>query len=272
MRTILEYVKSKKTNAVSNIDISSERNSLFTTKQLKTNSFEQIILNHFKPWIGKSVKEIIEHFIPGTHTRAKDINYVAACLIASEGKLNGRGQQHIENTDEFKKSGIRLKTISVYSNGRLKEGMSYENIDYEELYDNSDWYESTTYELFSSRFLFLVFRHPTIKSGSFHYDFGPMILERVFFWTMPQKDLDVARKYWSNIREHVLKDEIALKYFWKAGNHRLFHVRPKGNANSYKNAAINPNGGKADKTCYWFNREYVADIIAKNGNSNEETI
>ena len=60
----------------------------------------------------------------------------------------------------FVKSGLRLKTIPVFSNNRLKEAMSYENIDYEELYNNDNWFDSTTYELFSSRFLFMVFRHP----------------------------------------------------------------------------------------------------------------
>lgn len=261
MRTVLEYIKKSGKNAASNIDIAPSNNGLLTTEQLKSSNFEDIILNRFKPWIGKSVGEIISHYAPYMDTKTKDINYVSACLIASDGKLNGRGNQHIEYTDEFRKSGLRIKTIPTYSNGRVKESMSYENIDYEELYENDDWLESTTYELFSSRFIFLVFKHPTISSGSFHYDYGPMILEQVFFWTMPVKDLEVAEDYWKDIRVHVLYNQIELKYFWKAANHRLFHVRPKGTKNSYKNAAINPNGGKSDKFCYWFNREYVADII-----------
>lgn len=264
MRTILEYIKDKGDNAVSNININSAQNELFTSNQLKSKSFEQNILDRFKPWIGKNINEIVSHFMPNTNVRAKDINYDAACMIASNGTLNGKGSQHIEYTDEFKKSGIRFKTIPTYSNGRVKEAMSYENIDYEEIFDNDNWLESETYELFSSRFLFLVFRHPKVSSGSFHYDYGEMILDSAFFWTMPQHDLDIAEEYWHDIREHVLKNQIGLQYFWKAGDHKLFHVRPKGNKGSYKNAANNPNGGKVDKMCYWFNREYVTDIIAKN--------
>lgn len=271
MRTVLEYVKSKNQSAVSNIDFSTISNGLFTTLQLKKRSFEQIILDRFKPWIGKSVNEIIEHYLPGLNTRAKDINYVAACLIASDGKLNGRGNQHIESTDEFKKSGIRFKTIPTFCTGKVKENMSFENIDFEEVYDNGNWIDSTVYELFTSRFFFLVFRHPTKKSGGFNYDFGHMILEKVFFWTMPTNDLDIAEEYWNNIRLHVLKNEISLKYFWKEADHRKFHVRPKGNVGSYKDAAINPNGGKVDKMCYWFNHEYVTDIISKNS-TNDKTI
>ena len=261
MRTVLDFIKSQGQSAVSNVDLKKTSKGIVTSTELKAKSFEQIILDRFQPWIGKTVGEIIEHYSPGLNLKAKDIDYVSACLIASDGKLNGRGKQHIENAEEFKKSGLRFKTIPTYASGKVKESMSYENIDYQEIYDNDQWFDSTTYELFSSRFIFLVFRHPTINSGGFDYDYESLILDKVFFWTMPPKDLDVAEQYWTNIRTHVLKNEISLKYFWKLGDKKLFHVRPKGTANSYKNAAINPNGGKADKYCYWFNGEYVQNII-----------
>ena len=233
MRTILSYVKDQKRSDVSNIEIPSIATGLVSETDLKGDTLEGIILK-----------------------------------IVSDGKYNGRGKQHIEKADEFVKSGLRLKTIPVFSNNRLKEAMSYENIDYEELYNNDNWFDSTTYELFSSRFLFMVFRHPNIQSGSFHFDYGPMILEKAFFWTMPQKDLKIAEEYWQDIRKHVLRNEIGLDYFWKAGwsnkNGKHFHVRPKGTKNSYLGAADNPNGGKADKYCYWFNKEYVTNIIENN--------
>lgn len=49
---------------------------------------------------------------------------------------------------------------------------------------------------------------------------------------MPQNDLKIAEEYWQDIRKHVLRNEIGLDYFWKAGwsnkNGKHFHVRPKG--------------------------------------------
>lgn len=265
MRTILAYVKSKGSSSVCNIDTLSKESGLISTKELEKGSFEEIIMRRIKPWIGKSISDIINHFQPGLNLQSKDINYVASSLIVSNGEYDGRGRRHIENTDEFIKSGLRLKTIPMYSDRRLKEAMSYENIDYEEIYSNDNWFDSTTYELFSSRFLFLIFRHPIIRTGSFHFDYAPMILDKAFFWTMPQKDLEIAEEYWNDIRKHVLNNEIGLNYFWKSswsekqGKH--FHVRPKGTKNSYRAAADNPNGGKVDKYCYWFNKEYVNNII-----------
>lgn len=268
MRTVLSYVKDQEKSDVSNIEIPSIATGLVTEADLKENTLESIILKRIEPWIGKSIQDIIDYYQPGLMVNAKDINYVASCMIISDGTYNGRGKKHIENADEFVKSGLRLKTIPLFSDNRLKEAMSYENIDYEELYHNDNWFDSTTYELFSSRFLFMVFRHPNISKGSFHYDYGPMILEKAFFWTMPQKDLKIAEEYWQDIRKHVKNNEIGLDHFWKAGwskkNGKHFHVRPKGTKNSYLGAADNPNGGKADKFCYWFNKEYVTNIIENN--------
>ena len=116
---------------------------LVSETDLKGDTLEGIILKRIKPWIGKSVQGIIDYYQPGLMVNAKDINYVVSCLIVSEGKYNGRGKQHIERADEFVKSGLRLKTIPVFSNNRLKEAMSYENIDYEELYNNDNWFDST---------------------------------------------------------------------------------------------------------------------------------
>ena len=268
MRTVLSYVKDQEKSDVSNIEIPSIATGLVTEADLKENTLESIILKRIEPWIGKSIQDTIDYYQPGLMVNAKDINYVASCMIISDGTYNGRGKKHIENADEFVKSGLRLKTIPLFSDNRLKEAMSYENIDYEELYHNENWFDSTTYELFSSRFLFMVFRHPNISKGSFHYDYGPMILEKAFFWTMPQKDLKIAEEYWQDIRKHLKNNEIGLDHFWKAcwskKNGKHFHVRPKGTKNSYLGAADNPNGGKADKFCYWFNKEYVTNIIENN--------
>ena len=50
-------------------------------------------------------------------------------------------------------------------------------------------------------------------------------------------------------------------YFWKISDHKLFHVRPKGQ--NKEDLAPNPHGGEARKYCYWFNKEYITDIVNK---------
>lgn len=264
MRTILDYIRSQESRAVSNVDSVSPDMGLVSTEQLRHSSFEEILLGRFAPFIGKSVKEIMDVFMPDANLAAKDINYRAACLIASQGMCNGMGSNKIEHTDEFRKSGIVMKTIPTYANGKIKESMSFRNIDYEEVFSNDQWIDSELYEIFTGRFLMVQFRHPTINSGSFVGHSGELVLEKVFFWTMPQEDLAVAERYWENIRRNVRNNEIFLDRFWPAGRHCKFHVRPKGTKTSYKNAAVNPNGGMADKYCYWMNSDYVKTIVDSN--------
>ena len=164
----------------------------------------------------------------------------------------------VDNSEEFQKSGIRLKTLTSFSNGRIKEHTSFENIDYEEIYDEEEWFDSRLYELFTSRFLFVQFQQPDGEKQK-EFSLDRLQLKRVFFWTMPPEDIDTAEEYWQNIREHVLRNEIDPKYFWSQSMHRKFHVRPKGR--NADDLAYNPNGGTAQKYCYWFNADYVTSII-----------
>ena len=42
------------------------------------------------------------------------------------------------------------------------------------------------------------------------------VLDKVFFWTMPQEDLNDAEIYWNNIREKVLNNQIDLKNIFQS--------------------------------------------------------
>ena len=153
-----------------------------------------------------------------------------------------------------------MKAIRVQANGSIKEAMAFENIDYQEVYDNDNWFDSRLYEIFSNRFRFVVFKEQTQGKGDY-------ILENVFFWTMPQKDLERAETYWEDIRNNVLANHIDAQYFWKASDDKNFHVRPK--ARDSRDLAENPNGGKCKKYCYWFNNSYVRQIVKAHSTDNE---
>ena len=45
----------------------------------------------------------------------------------------------------------------------------------------------------------------------------------------------------------------------KAKDRKKFHVRPK--AQKSTDQVPTPNGGWAKKFCYWFNNDYVRDIV-----------
>ena len=245
MRTVLQFVLESKENAVTNFTLQKEQ--LVSEKELSTQSFDEILLKRFSPYIGKGYQTIACDKGVDISNNPKNKYAMIANAIASSGKCS-----NINRSEEFVKAGLTMKTIRVQYNGSIKEAMSFENIDYIEVAECDDWLDSRLYELFSSRFMFVVFREQ--HEGQEDYD-----LDDVFFWTMPQQDLNWAENYWMHIRENVLNDHIAEDYWWKAKDRKKFHVRPK--AQKSTDVAPTSNGGWAKKFCYWFNNDYVRDII-----------
>ena len=219
---------------------------LINESELRNNSFEDILLNRFKPFYNKTYNELVKELKAPT-TGAKSKYFLIANEILTECKTRG---DDVTKSDEFVKSGIVIKTIRLNKNGRPAEAMSFENINYFDILQEDDWFESRLYEIFTSRFLFVVFQEGEDKQ---------VRLKKAFFWTMPAKDLEEAAAYWLNIKNSVKNNLIAPENFYRESDHRKFHVRPKG-----KNAAdltANPNGGLVKKYCYWLNHDYIKSIV-----------
>lgn len=261
MRYVLSHVVSSGKNSYTNYTVTEKPSfELVSENELKTKSFEEILLNRFNPFIGKNYIEICQ--LLGMEPYQSKNKYAdIAALIASDNK-----SKRLEKAEEFIKSGITMKTVRLRPKGAPKESMSFKNIDYFEIFENDEWTNSETYELFTTRFLFVVFK--PVKNSEIQIINNSTkrleteqsyILDRVFFWTMPPEDLEVAKEYWNDIRQNVLDNNINLSSFWNIAKHRKFHVRPKATKTTQK--APNPNGGFCNKYCYWFNAEYVKSII-----------
>lgn len=245
MRTVLDYVVQSGKNAVSNVvGVQSE---LVSTKALRQHSFDDILLNRFKPFMRMSYKTIAKRKNVDISNNPKNKIAMIANAIAASAKC-----PNVNRSEEFLKAGLTMKTIRVQANGIIEQAMSFENIDYIEVAECDDWFDSRLYELFSSRFMFVVFKEQTLGKGNF-------VLDDVFFWTMPQEDLEWAEVYWNHIKDNILANHISEKHWWKGADKKKFHVRPK--AQKAKDLAPTPNGGKAKKFCYWFNNDYVREII-----------
>lgn len=236
---------------------------LVSTHELENQSFEQVILNRFLRFYGMNYLEICAGLGINPY-QAKNKYADVVGLIASNSK-----SKRIHDAEEFEKSGIMMKTIRLRKNGMPKEAMSFKNIDYQEVYDNDNWLESEAYELFTSRFLFVIFRPRQGETITVHnnrtdknVEEQSYVLDRAFFWTMSSKDLNSAQKYWEHIRKNVLDNRISLENFWKISDNKDFHVRPK--ATKKIQLTPNPHGGKVEKLCYWFNADFIKKIIDEN--------
>lgn len=260
-RYILEHVINSGNTYYTNY-VNAEQNQfqLVTESELKYNSFEDIIISRFSRYIGKDYNEMCQMLgIQGYQSKSKYAD--VAGLIASNTK-----NKRLDKAEEFIKSGITMKTVRLSSSGIPKESMSFHNIDYFEVMENHVWEESDLYELFTTRFMFVVLepinnRQLALISNKTHTESKETAytITKVFFWTMPTSDLELAKDYWVNIRNNVINNNIKASAFWKLNDHQKFHVRPKG-TKKY-NTTENPHGGKCQKYCYWFNAEYVKSIL-----------
>ncbi len=245
MRTVLDFVVKKRKNAVSNVE--GVKSELVSTRALQKHTFDDILLNRFRPFLNMPSNKIAKHKkVDLTHNPKNKFAMLANAIAASSKCAN------VNRSEEFLKAGITMKTIRVQANGIIKESMSFENIDYIEVAECEDWIESRLYELYSSRFMFVVFRKQNVNKGDY-------VLDDVFFWTMPQKDLEWAEVYWNHIKKNILAGHISEEYWWKESDKNKFHVRPK--AQKAVDLAPTPDGKGAKKFCYWFNNEYVREIV-----------
>lgn len=257
MRTILKYAEEHNTHgAVSNVSqFVNKRNEKKTSElvsidELRERDFETIILDRFTPYYGMNYRQICKALGAKEHPTAKNKYAILSNDIITEDKTRGTNS---EKTEEFIKSGIIMKTIRVSRSGKLAEAMSFENINYNEIVDE-DWFSSRLYELFTSQFLMVVYKQDDNDDDVY-------TLVKAFFWTMPQKDLDDAARFWSNIKENVIESHIEPKYFYRESDGMKFHVRPKGK--DAQDKVLAPDGQLHKKYCFWFNKNYVKEILSE---------
>lgn len=204
-------------------------------------TFEQLIERKFSKFYGKTIAQI-ETELNVNFGQAKSMAY-NVCRAILGVKAN--------KIAEFEKAGIAIKTIRLEQNGNLKESMSFPNVNYKEIVEEDCWENSALYEMFTQRFLFVVFRKPEIKNDK------EARLEKVMFWTMPTKDLEQGRILWQDTRDKVAAGNY--EHFIKSSDNPVCHIRPK--AQNAADTTESAQGFQVKKMCYWLNREYVVKTI-----------
>lgn len=262
MRTVLNFIQKSKKKSVINFKYKRKPLQIATAEELQNDTFENIVLHKFDDYKELTYEQLCSKIGRRYDTSKDKYAHIASRIVMGTFKMANL-------SDEFKKAGLQLKTIRIEADGGVNESMSFENINYSEVYDTENWIDSRLYEIFSGRFLFAIF-----KADGGHIEYynkekklvreNTYAFSKAFFWTMPVDDLKYAEVYWNHIRQTILDNKIDPKYFNSPKNER-FHVRPKGK--NAKDLTINPNnpqGAKVKKYCYWFNNAYVQEIVKNN--------
>lgn len=207
-------------------------------KEYKTvRTFEELVIGKFEPYYGYSESQLINELnIARTDAKSKFYFISKAILGVTKGKI-----------EEFEKADVLMKTIRLEEAGTLKESMSFAQIQFKEIL-NESWKECYWHDTLTKRFFFVIFQ----KNAN-----DELCLKKVMFWTMPQSDLQIARLFWLDTKRKIIKDDY--DSFIKISDGRICHVRPKG---ADSRDLMETSGGRMErKKCYWLNASYIKNVI-----------
>ena len=227
-----------------------------------------MVISKINSYIGKDTDELCRLFRVIKDTKPKQINKIL---------VNRMLGVNTDNSEEFQKANIKIKTIRVGKDNSIKENMSFYNISICN-FVNQDFENSKEYEFFeSTRFLFVVFKEN---------DLGKFILTGAKFWNMPIEELEKTGKDEWELYKKKLLEGVNFKHSTdkngkvktendlpKMSDTQMFHLRPRAEKSAYlingkrygggteSDMDLLPNGDKMTKQCFWLNHKYVLKII-----------
>src|SRR5699024_6062389 len=201
--------------------VNDEKMISFTTpEELKEKTFEELLQERFKPYIGKRDIDIAGE-LEYTLSRAK---HKLALLTSRILGIQGNALNQVE---EFSKLNIEFKTINANNNGVLPESMSFGNVNFQDIF-NEEWEDSDLkMQMESNKWLFIIFQMN---------DEGHAVLKGIKLWNVPDSILNNEIKNLYIEIQSVLKKGFKewkeggkmKNNFPKSGFNGVCHLRTKG--------------------------------------------
>lgn len=253
-------------------DVKDRESFIKDVSELTNTSVEDILVNKFKKYLGKPVKELVDLFDIDLKNKPK-----SKFMLIVQKILDVK---NIKKVEEFEKANITVKTIKLEKTGVLKESMSFPYISFEDIVAEEYWEQSSVYEMFSTqKFLFVIFK--TNEENQ-------VILDQVKLWNMPIQDLEKVKIVWQKFKS-ILQGELQLKIKNKKVSNNLpkiienevSHIRPHGrdsqdvdilpanckivvtSSDYSKNIDAYLENHTFTKQCFWLNSKYIKKIIGE---------
>lgn len=214
-----------------------------------TDSFEDYVMDKINAFCGYSVEELCIKFEIEVQKKPKNLEAMLAYRI-----LGIKGNQ----AEEFEKANVKVKTIRIGKNGKIKESMSFPTFKFKDLI-REEWEDSTFGNyLRETRFLFVVYK----------FDADDVLrLRGCQFWNIPYEDLEVeVRSVWEKTKqvlidglEVTIQNGIRKNNFPKSSENRVSHVRP--HALNAEDTYELPDGRQYPKQCFWLNNTYIYEQL-----------
>lgn len=229
----------------------------------KGKTIDRSVQDRLVPFIGMSDKQILSEFGLKVNKKTKQYKRLLANLMLDVT---------VSRVEEFEKSNVTMRVVTLESDGKLKESISFPYFNYNKII-NQKWEKSCFYKILEeNRFLFIVFRKDK--------DSKLVFFEKFKFWNFPASDIDSAKSVWETTRKLIRDGKIVREIKKnKKGEERRFthfpsskfngvvHVRPHG-----RNAADVMELPFADKLtgesvytkhCFWLNSDYIRKNLEK---------
>lgn len=210
------------------------------------------LINGMKP------KKNIEHVVSEQAMRYCGLSTTEIQIkLRLEGKFGGKGVHSLRmnkfvnalasgdqltpigELPDFRKSGLTVKVVRILKNGQAAESVSFPAFEYDQVASEDAWEESSLYQDLVKRFLFVFLRDN--KDGK------PPVFDRIVFWSMPEKDLDLTKEVWEDTVRLIRRGRLEL--LPSAAQTYAVHVRPH-DTRRYPGF----------KRSYWLNKRYVSSI------------
>ena len=223
-----------------------------------------LILGELYGWYGMSESQLRARFPEAG--RSKD----AYAILVSKML----GLQDLENSEEFQKANIHVKTIRVEEDGRIEQSMSFKAFDFCDV-AKTEWEDSEWCSYFdSARFLLAIFRK---KDGEYFF-------EKAMFYSLPEIVSEGFVKYtYEKTKRTLMSGDIVydvkcsldrtgktgrkhLNNFVGSRENPVCHVRPHG-SNFWKPQRKLPVPDKLtgytsfELQCFWLDKKYIRAII-----------
>ena len=227
---------------------------------LKEKTIEEAITDKLKPFIGKTEEELKGIFNPSATCKNRFERYIAGMLGVTSA---------VNETDEFIKANIQLKTIRVEEDGHIEQNMSFPAFSFLDIVEQ-EWEESEFRDiLINQKFLFAIFEKIN----------GEYVFNKTLFWSMPEHIVDNdGLKVFNELKNVLLTGNIVrgfqidkngktirLNNFPKTKSNPYIHIRPHGLNRDDMSPLPVPDKMTGmtsyTKQCFWINRTYIAEVL-----------
>lgn len=233
---------------------------------IKEKTFEEVLEDIVMKYAGVSDKELCEKF-------GREYNNNKAQWNDLAYKILGIRDEH---ADEFEKANIKVKTIRIEENNKMRESMSFPPFEFMDLV-GEEFEDSSLHDYFEeTRLFFFVWK----KDGDVYRVKGCQL------WNMPYYDLEVViKREWEQYKRIIQYGIEFTKCIDSSGNisfknnlpnkseTEIIHVRPHAKKAAYRfnngeeygnvdrDANILPNGEYMTTQSFWINNSYILKIL-----------